>query len=71
MQNRYVPAPEGYIPMPRRLRAAIEVDVEANWAQEALKEATHGRVLDSDQIIQVILDTVDHLIDRDRIKLGE
>jgi len=66
---KYIIRPDDYEPLPRSLRSGIEVDVKEAWIAKALEAASRGRVLDSEELLDVILDTVEPLFRTDRISL--
>jgi hypothetical protein len=65
----YIIRPDDYEPLPRSQRSAIEVDVKEAWVAKAMEAASRGRVLDSEELLDVILDTVEPLFRTDRISL--
>ena len=67
-RTEYIPTPDDYEFMPRYLRAGIEIDVRRAWAAAAMEAASGAMILSADQIIDVILNTIEPLIDRDRLR---
>lgn len=63
----YIPSSPDYELMPRYERAGIEIDVRKAWAAAAAEAASGGTLLTPNQIIDVILTTVEPLIDRSRL----